>query len=198
MIELIIYFLALLNPFALFIYLLPLKRAVDFRVYSHILARASVIAFIIYAFFAVFGDAFFTSVLKISFDSFRIFGGIVLIAFALSFIIQGKESMITTKGELSKIATEVALPFMVGAGTITLSIILGNRLGAVNAVFALLIIMLVNFLVVFLLAYFRQALNSKAKDVMDHNLDVFLRINGFIAGAFGVDLVVTGIQNLFL
>lgn len=196
MTEFIFYFLALLNPFALFIYLLPLKRELAIKDYSYVLARASLISFLIYVFFAIFGDAFFREVLKIEFASFQIFGGLVLVSFALSFIIQGKESMITTKGELSKIAGEVALPFMVGAGTITLSILIGQSLGAVMATAALTVIMVANFIIIMAIAAFRGALKPNPKIVFDKNLEILLRINGFIVGAFGVDLIISGIQKL--
>lgn len=197
MLELIIYFLALINPFALFIYTLPLVKSLDFRTYSGVMFRASLIAWAIYMTFGLFGDFLFEEILKISFDSFRIFGGLVLTSFALSFIIQGKESMITTKGELSKIAAEVALPFMVGAGTITLSILLGSTLGPAQGSLGISIVMIVTFLMVIFLALFRQSLKKELRIVLDKNLEILLRLNGFIVGAFGVDLIVTGIQNLF-
>lgn len=197
MLELIIYFLSLLNPFALFIYTLPLKKELGLRGYINVLTRASVISYFIYLFFALFGSYFFDTVLKISFDSFRIFGGIVLVAFALSFIIQGKESLVTTKGKLNRIASEVALPFMVGAGTITLSIVLGKQLTAANSALALAVIMIINLLAVSLLAIFRHSLKARLRSVLDENLEILLRINGFIVGAFGIDLIVTGLQNFF-
>ena len=196
MLQFIFYFLALMNPFALFIYLLPLNKSLSLRSYVWILVRASIISYLIYAFFAVSGEAFFTRVLQIDFDSFRIFGGLVLVGFALSFILQGKESMIRTRGELDKIAAEVALPFMVGAGTITLSIIIGLRLGAALSLLTILIVMILNLAIVVALAGFRHKLKKKRQVVMDKNLEIFLRLNGFIVGAFGVDLIVTGIKNL--
>lgn len=196
MFELIIYFLALMNPFALFIYTLPLIKEFPLRRYAVLMARATLISWLIYLFFVIFGNFLFDSVLKISFDSFRIFGGLVLTAFALSFIIQGKDSMITTKGELSKIAAEVALPFMVGAGTITLSIVLGSRLGSTKGSIAITIVMLITLLSVIALAAFRRFLRDDLRIVLDKNLEVFLRLNGFIVGAFGIDLIVIGVQNL--
>lgn len=198
MVELIIYFLAILNPFALFIYTMPLLTAFDLRHYAYILFRASFISWVIFLFFAYFGNYFFDNILNIHFDSFRIFGGLLLTAFALSFILQGKNSMITTRGELSKIASEVALPFMVGAGTITLSIVTGARLTTVATAMTLTIVVAAAFIAVILLALFRRNLNKQMRIVLDKNLEIFLRLNGFIIGAFGIDLIITGINNLYL
>ena len=196
MLQYIFYFLILMNPFALFIYTLPLVRTLEFRSYARVILQASAISYIIYSIAAVFGNDIFEKFLQLNFESFRIFGGIVLIAFALSFIVQGKKSMITTRGELSDIAAEVSLPFMVGAGTIAVSILMGQELGSGQSVLAIAIVMLATIVSVLGLALFRQSLQKKLRHALDKNLEATLRINGFIVGAFGVDLIVTGVTNL--
>ena len=196
MIELIAYFLALMNPFALFIYTLPLLKEFEMHDYVTIIVRATAISWAIYIFFAIVGLYVFNEVLNLNFNSFRIFGGLVLISFALSFILQGKESMVSTKGELSKIASEVALPFMVGAGTIALSVVVGERLGPFQGSVVITTVMAITALMVIGLAVFRLSLKKRMRIVLDKNLEILLRINGFIVGAFGVDLIVIGIRNL--
>lgn len=193
--HLMFYFFVMLNPFALFLYLLPLKKEVGLRRFIHILARASLISAAIYILFAVSGEALFAA-MRIKFDSFRIFGGIVVSAFALIFILQGKKSMITTRGELNSIAAEIALPFIVGAGTITLSILMGRAMGPLKSTIAISVVMLLNFITIILLAVFRQKLKPRPQIVFDKNAEILLRINGFIVGAFGIDLIVTGLLNL--
>lgn len=193
--HLMFYFFIMLNPFALFLYLLPLKKEVGLRRFLHILARASLISCAIYILFALSGEALFAA-LKIKFDSFRIFGGIVVSAFALIFILQGKKSMITTRGELNSIAAEIALPFIVGAGTITLSILMGRAMGPAGSVLAISFLMLLNYIIISLLAVLRHKLKPRPQVVFDKNAEILLRINGFLVGAFGVDLIVTGILNL--
>jgi len=195
MLNFIISFLVLLNPFALFIYLMPLKKERGLREFMQILLRASLISGVIYLLFAFFGQAIFRE-LNVNFEAFRIFGGVVLVSFALSFILQGKQSMISTRGELSKIAAEVALPFIVGAGTITLSILIGEVQAAVASVVIVTVVMIINFLIIMSLAYLRHRLNDKLKIVLDKNAEILLRINGFVVGAYGVDLIITGISNL--
>ncbi len=196
MIEFIAYFLALMNPFALFIYTIPLLKEKSIQDYTSIIVRATAISWAIYVFFAIVGLYIFNEVLNLSFDSFRIFGGLVLVAFALSFIIQGKESMVSTKGELSKIASEVALPFMVGAGTIALSVIIGDQLGWLQGAIVITTVMAITALAVIGLAVFRLRIRNRMRVVLDKNLEILLRINGFIVGAFGVDLIVVGVRNL--
>lgn len=193
--HLLVYFFVMLNPFALFLYLLPLKKEIGLRRFLYVVAKASIISYVIYCIFALSGEKLFQT-LQIKFDSFRIFGGIVVSSLALVFIIQGKQSMITTRGELNKIAAEIALPFIVGAGTITLSILMGRAFGPLKSVMAIGFVLFVNFLTIALLAIIRHKLKPRMKIVFDKNAEILLRVNGFIVGAFGVDMIVTGVHNL--
>ena len=197
MLGFIISFLVLLNPFALFIYMVPLYKEQGLGTFFKILFGACLIAFFVYGSFVLFGQNLF-EVLKVNFEAFRIFGGIVLVSFALSFILQGKKSMITTRGEIGKIASEVALPFMVGAGTITLSILIGEALRPARGILTLAIVMCATFIIVGLLMTFRHLLPNKYNVMFDKNAEIILRMNGFIVGAYGIDLIITGIQNITL
>lgn len=195
MLGFFISFLVLLNPFALFVYLIPIKKERGMRDFSSILLRASLISYVIYLLFALFGQGIF-ELLNVDFESFRIFGGIVLVSLALSFILQGKKSMIATRGELSQIAAEIALPFIVGVGTITLSILIGEALSPLKAILTIAAVMMANFIAVFLLALARHNLREELKEVLDKNAEILLRINGFVVGAYGINLVVEGIRNI--
>src|SRR5665811_857498 len=97
----ILSFLILLNPFALFIYLVPLYKEQGLGTFFKILAWASIISFVIYGFFAVYGQDIFV-VLQVNFEAFRIFGGIVLLSFALIFILQGKKSFVLSLIHISE------------------------------------------------------------------------------------------------
>lgn len=196
MFQAVLSFLVFMNPIALFIYLLPLKKEVSLRRFINILARATLITYVVYVIFALSGEKLF-EILQIDFEAFRVFGGVVVASISLLFIIQGKKSLINTEGEVNRIAAEIALPFMVGAGTITLSIIIGRRLGSIKAAIVILIVLALTFLIIALLASIRHALKPRLKIVFDQNADILLRINSFIIGAIGVDLVIVGIKNLF-
>jgi len=195
MIAFIFSFLVLLNPFALFIYMVPLYKEQNIHTFFRILLGATAISYVVYAAFAIFGQKIF-EILQLDFEAFRIFGGVVLVSFALSFILQGKKSMIKTRGEIGTIASEVALPFIVGAGTITQSILIGESQSALRGSFIIAVVMLINFLIVSALMLARHRLHNKYNVVFDKNAEIFLRLNGFIVGAYGIDLIIIGIRNI--
>src|SRR5690606_11380248 len=145
----------------------------------------------------LFGDLVFQKVFRINFESFRIFGGIVLFSFAYMFIVQGKKAFIQIKGDLHDLASEIALPFMVGAGTISLTVLMSEQLVLWQGVLSLVSIMLINFATIMGLKYIRRSMRSKKVQVaFDKNMELLLRINGFFLGAIGIDMIVSGIRNL--
>lgn len=198
MITAIFSFLVMLNPFALFLYLKPVMKDLSDADFRAVFLKASMISFFIYLVFLLFGDIVFQKVFRINFESFRIFGGIVLFSFAYIFIVQGKKAFIQIKGDLHDLASEIALPFMVGAGTISLTILMSEQLELWQGVLSLALIMLINFIFIMGLKQIRRSMRSKnVQTAFDKNMELLLRINGFFLGAIGVDMVVTGISNLF-
>lgn len=193
----IINFLVLMNPIALYLYILPLKKQVGVVRFINIVARATIISYVVYTVFALSGEKFF-HLLQIDFESFRIFGGLVVTVLSLIFIVQGKKSLITTTGEVNRIAAEIALPFMVGAGTIAISIIIGRQQGAMKASLIIFAVMLLTFIAICTLSLLRHSLKPRWKIFFDQNAEILLRLNGFMIGAFGINLIVTGIRNLLM
>ncbi|GAB3204343.1 multiple antibiotic resistance protein [Pontibacter aydingkolensis] len=197
MITAIVSFLVMLNPFALFLYLKPVMSDLPDEDFRSVFIKASSISFGIYLAFLLLGDLVFQKVFRINFESFRIFGGIVLFSFAYIFIVQGKKAFIQIKGDLHDLASEIALPFMVGAGTISLTVLMSEQLVLWQGILSLVIIMLVNFGIIMGLKNLRRGMRSRKVQVaFDKNMEILLRINGFFLGAIGIDMVVTGIRNL--
>lgn len=160
--------------------------------------KATIISFFIFLTFLFFGDVFFLRVFRINFESFRIFGGIVIFSLAYLFIVRGKKAFIQMKGDLHDLASEIALPFMVGAGTISLTVLMRDRLLLWQGIIALVVILVVNFIVIMSLKRMRDKIRSENwRTAFDKNMEILLRVNGFFLGAIGVDMIVMGIKNSF-
>ena len=199
MISSIIEILVMLNPFALFLYLEPIRKDLTHRSYMIVIFKATLISFFVCLIFFFFGDTFFTKIFKIDFESFRIFGGIIIFSYAYIFIVRGQKALIMIKENLDDLASEIALPFMVGAGTISLSILLSQKHSYFIGALSLLIIFSINFLTLFILKKLRDSIEKrKFKQAFDKNMEVLLRLNGFFIGAIGINMMLTGIQNMFL
>lgn len=188
----------MLNPFALFLYLEPVRKDLDHKTFVKVIFKASLISFAICFLFFLLGDFIFKKLFRIDFESFRIFGGIVIFSFAYYYIVRGQKALIIIKENLDDLASEIALPFMVGAGTISLSILLSHSSSFAAGLISLIIIFIINFFILLLLIFFRGSIEKKKfKTAFDKNMEVLLRLNGFLIGAIGVDMVLKGISNMF-
>lgn len=198
MFSTILEFLVMLNPFALFLYLEPIRKDLGHKEFLLVILKASLISFVVCLLFFFLGDVIFNKVFQINFESFRIFGGIIIFSYAYFFIVKGQKALIIMKENLDDLASEIALPFMVGAGSISLSILMSKAHSPLIGSGSMAIIFIINFLVLFVLKKLRDSLEKrKFKTAFDKNMEVLLRLNGFLIGAIGVNMVMTGIKNLF-
>ena len=196
MIEAIISFLVLLNPFAMFIFLQPVMRKLSTKELMVVLAKASFVALALFVGFAVSGDLFFNKILQVEFNSFRIFGGMIITYMAFVMIMQGKKSFITYNKDFSIISSEIVMPLMVGAGTISLSILMGNSYGKIDTVIALAVVIAITYALIVSLAVMRGGIVKKFKKGFDRNMDMALRLIALFAGTIGLDMILTGLQNI--
>ena len=198
MLSSIIEFLVMLNPFALFLYLEPVRKDLSHREFIILILKASVISFTVCLLFFFFGDAIFRNVLQIEFEAFRIFGGIIIFSYAYYYIVKGQKALFLIKENLDDLASEIALPFMVGAGAISLSILLKKEQDYLLGSLSLIIIFILNFGILFLLKKLRDSIaGRKFRKAFDKNMEVLLRLNGFFIGAIGINMVLVGLKNLF-
>lgn len=161
MISSVIEFLVMLNPFALFLYLEPIRKDLSYKSFTRVIFKATLISFIICLVFFFTGDLIFRKIFHIEFESFRIFGGIIIFSFAYFFIVRGQKALIIIKENLDDLASEIALPFMVGAGTISLSILLSQKHSFAIGSVLLLVIFAINFATLTLLTKLRNSIETK-------------------------------------
>jgi multiple antibiotic resistance protein len=199
MIQTIAEFLVLLSPFALFLYLRPVMKELSNKDFIKVLLKATIISFIIFFIFLASGDIIFRHILNINFESFRIFGGIIIFSIAYLFIMKGQKAFFHLRGSLDDLAAEIALPFLVGAATISLAILMGERFSVGMGSVLLSIILGVNFFSILFLKYLRDRIEKKKlKVAFDKNMEVLLRLNGFFIGAIGINMIIRGIDTLYL
>lgn len=197
MLASIIEFLAMLNPFALFLYLEPVRKDLSPPDFLRVIFKASLISLFICLSFFFLGTFVFDNVFRINFESFRIFGGIVIFSYAYLFIVRGQKALFMVKENLDDLASEIALPFMVGAGVISLSILMSQKHGPWMGSLALSIIYLTNFLFLVIFKRLRDSIERKKyKTAFDKNMEILLRLNGFFIGSIGVDMIMKGIMNM--
>lgn len=189
-------FFALFNPFLMSIYLLDLIRGLPTPTFARVLVRGSLISAVVFVLFAWGGEAFFRDTLQVRFASFQIFGGIVFLLIGLRYVFSGAGAINDLmRGTPETIAGSIAMPIMIGPGTVSASVVIGTRLpllGAVAVIFgtlALTVVLLV------LMKYLHDRLKDRHAALTDRYIDLVGRMSALLIGTIAMDMIVTGLQR---
>lgn len=189
----IILLLVLLNPFLIIVYLIDIVKKKTAKEFSKILIRAGIISFIVFSLFAILGDAIFRQVFNASFASFQIFGGIIFLLTGIQFVFKGSATIESLRGESKHIAGAIAMPIFIGPGTISYSVIIGERLNKVNAILSIAITVFICVSIIMLLKYLHDKIHTKKEELIEQYIDIAGRVIALLLGTVSIELIMSGI-----
>ncbi|MGD8607526.1 MAG: MarC family protein [Myxococcales bacterium] len=184
----------LLNPFLMSIYLLDLIERLDDKTFISTLVRGVTIATVVFSMFAIGGDAVFSELFQVRFASFLIFGGILFVIIGLRFIQAGPEALAELRGHPEHIAGSIAMPFMIGPGTVSASVLAGARLPAVWAVASIGVSMVVMVVGLLAIKWLYGVVKDRNAGLVSRYVDIIGRASALLIGTIAVDMVLTGIE----
>jgi len=186
----------LLNPFLMTIYLLDLVEKLDAARFRSVLARAGLISAIAFSLFAATGDLVFVDVLQVRFESFLIFGGVIFLLIGLRFVFQGPAAIESMRGSAEHVAGSIALPFMIGPGTLSASVVAGARSPlpwAVGAIFTAVTAVVISVVGLKLL---HDHVRKRHEALVERYIDIVGRISALVVGTIAVEMIVRGVEGL--
>ncbi len=188
--------LVLLNPFMLWIYLQDMLQPLDGATVRRVILRGSSVAAAVFVFFAWTGDALFSTVLQVRFASFLIFGGVIFLVIATKFVLQGaKAKHELVGGSAEHIAGSIAMPFMIGPGTVSASVVAGQDVGGAVATLALLSAVVLTAMGVLALRWLHGRVAERYAGFVDRYSSVVGRVSALVLGTIAMDMILTGIDR---
>ncbi|QDU96693.1 MarC family protein [Lignipirellula cremea] len=186
--------LVLLNPFLLSVYLMDLIQELEGHVFRGAMVQGSLIATLVFIMFAFAGDAIFDDVLQVRFASFLIFGGIVFLVVAIRYVMVGSEAIRSLRGAPEHVAGSIALPFMIGPGTVSASVMAGSRLPFLWAALAIIAAMTFAVISVLLLKWLHDSVRERYENYVSRYVDVVGRVTALIIGTIAVEMILKGVE----
>jgi len=187
--------LVLLNPFLVIVYLIDIVEKLDHKLFQRVLIRAGLISSIIFCCFAVLGDTIFTGVFNIRFASFQIFGGIIFLLIGVQFVFRGPTAIEILRGESKHIAGAIAMPVLIGPGTISASVVIGKRNDILHSCIAIFIAVLLCIMTIVLLKLIHDVIRKKREELIQRYYDITGRITALFVGSVAIEMIVLGIQS---
>jgi small neutral amino acid transporter SnatA (MarC family) len=184
---------ALLNPFLMSIYLLDLITDLGRGVFVRVLVRGALISAVVFSIFAWGGDAIFSEYLKVRFASFQVFGGVIFLLIGIRFVFSGAEAMRGVRGQPEHLAGSVAMPFMIGPGTVSASVVLGAQLPVLDAVLIICLVLALSVLLVIAIKLAHDYVKDVNARLIDRYVEVVGRISALLIGTIAVEMLFEGL-----
>ncbi|QDU55655.1 MarC family protein [Aeoliella mucimassa] len=187
--------LALLNPFLVIIYLLDVIRKVDGLTFRRVLIGAAAIASAVFCCFALLGEAIFTSLIHAEFASFQVFGGIVFLLIGVQFVFKGPTAIEILRGDSDNLAGAIAMPVLIGPGTISASVVIGKRLPPLESCLAIMAAVSVSVAIMLVLKSLHDLLRESRKGIIDRYIEIAGRVTALYVGTVAVEMIMQGIRS---
>ena len=187
--------LCCLTPFLLVVYLIDVFQKLSTATFIRVILRAGFISIGVFSASALLGDVIFEDVLQARFASFQIFGGIVFLLIGLRFVFEGNAAIEALRGESQHIAGAIAMPLMIGPGTIGASILIGKRLGQWQAILAITITVLLSAAVMIILKRVHDFVRTHNEPMVQRYIEVAGRITALVVGTFAMEMIFRGVET---
>lgn len=189
----VVLLLVLLNPFLIIVYLTDIVKKKTAKEFSKGLIWAGIISFTVFSLFAILGDAIFSNIFNASFASFQIFGGIVFLLTSIQFVFKGSATIESLRGESKHIAGAIAMPVFIGPGTISYSVIIGERLSKTNALLSIALTVIICISIILLLKYLHDKIQEKNEELIEQYFDIAGRVTAMLLGTVSIELIMLGV-----
>ena len=186
---------ALLNPFLVIVYLIDPIQKLDKSHFRRALIRGGFIAGAVFCSFATLGDAIFSQIIQAEFASFQIFGGVILLLIGLQFFFQGSEAITILRGESENLAGTIAMPVLIGPGTISASILIGKKHDPLSACAAILTSVIASVVIMLILKLFHDFLRSRHEAIIRKYIAIAGRVTALYVGTISVEMIMQGLRT---
>lgn len=183
----------LLNPFLMSVFLLELLRELPPSDFLRVLLRASVISGAVFALFALGGDAIFVDMFRVRFESFLVFGGVIFLMVGVRMVFGGTEALRQLRGPPEHLAGSIAMPFMIGPGTVSASVLAGNRLEPVWAVLSVAAALLGTIAGLMVLKVVHDVVSRTRATLIERYVEIVGRVSALFVGSVAVEMLMNGV-----
>jgi multiple antibiotic resistance protein len=195
--ESLIIFYILLNPFIMSVYLIAHVRTLSLSRFAAQLGIAAAISFVVFVGFVLGGDAVFDNVLQIRFAAFQIFGGITFLIIGIRLILGVSPAIDVLPPNTESLSGSIAMPYIVGPGTISASIIAGNRLSVSTAVFAIGVALGLAMLSMLLIKVLHDFVRTRNEKWVHRYVEIAGRVTALFTGSFAIEMIINGFTGVY-
>jgi small neutral amino acid transporter SnatA (MarC family) len=187
--------LVLLNPFLVIVYLVDVVEKLERRQFARVMSRAGLIAAAVYCCFAILGDIIFSRVVQAEFASFQIFGGVVFLLIGVQFVFKGPTAIELLRGESEHLAGAIAMPILIGPGTISACVIIGKRHDSLIASAIIVFSIMVSIGVMIGMKAVHDFVRPRSARLIERYVEIAGRVTALYVGTVSVEMIMQGVRS---
>lgn len=185
----------LLNPFILSVYLHELIRIHGLREFTSDILRAALISLAVFLLFAWAGERVFEDVMQVSFAAFLVFGGITFLVVGIRLILGARHPINALDPESGEVSGAIAMPFIVGPGTISAAVFAGSSLPMIQAVAAITLGLGLAIVAILIIKWLHDFVRTRNERLVARYTEVAGRVTALFTGTFAIELIFTGMER---
>jgi multiple antibiotic resistance protein len=190
----VILMLVLFNPLLMSAYLHDVMNELSSGVFLRVLSRAFFISGCVFVLFAWAGDTIFARVLQVRFAAFLMFGGILFLVIALRYMVTGAEMIGKLRGRPEHLAGSIAMPFMIGPGTVSASVLTGARLPVPLAALAIAVALSISCALLMAMKRLFDYVQRRNEPLVERYAEIIGRISALVIGTIAIEMILKGID----
>jgi multiple antibiotic resistance protein len=175
------------------IYLVDLVETLDRKRFALVLAQGGLIACTVFVCFALLGDRIFSSVVQAHFASFQIFGGIVFLLIGLQFVFRGPNAIEMLRGSSPNLPGAIAMPVLVGPGTLSASILIGRNHTPLEASVSVIIAVSISIVLMIGLKWIHDFVRPRSEPMVKRYIEITGRIMALYVGTIAIEMIMKGV-----
>lgn len=187
--------LVIMNPFAQTLYLSELMNRTTAREFGSILMQGAMLTFFLCLICAFFGRLILFQLFQVSLPTMSVFGGLVNLQLAYSYVMHGPEGVKLFSGNITDVAQQVAMPIMVGAGVVWISMRIGETHPPAATIAIIGSVLTVNCGIILGYRGIFQVVSGTLEKMLIKYFGIVMRFNALLIGALSVQMILGGIAE---
>ncbi|MFQ8636309.1 MarC family protein [Acinetobacter baumannii] len=112
------------------------------------------------------------------------------------YVFQGADTIGEMRGAPEHLAGTVAMPFMIGPGTISAAVVTGMSMSLLEAAIVIALVLFVSCSVLIAMKFSHDHLRYSHAKYIDRYFDIVGRLAALLIGTIAVDMIVNGVTRL--
>jgi multiple antibiotic resistance protein len=137
----------------------------------------------------------FSSIIQAQFASFQIFGGVIFLLIGLQFVFYGPQAIVALRGESAGLAGAIAMPVLIGPGTISASVVIGKRHEALYACATIIAAVFISVVIMLALKALHDFVRPRNEPVIRRYFEIAGRITALYVGTIAVEMIMQGLRT---